>query len=388
MELTREDLDREFPSRRHGIQFNHAAVAPIPAGAAAALADYALALTGRASLDWRSWAREVDLVRERAAALIGADASVGGARSVALVPNTTTGLAYVASGLDWKPGDAIVTTATEFPANLAPWLDLARLGVEVRRIPTLDGAFAADDVAAACDAKTRLVSLSAVAYQSGFVAPVQEVGAFCKDRGIAFGLDAIQAVGAVPVDVAQANVAFLSADGHKWMLGPEGCGILFTTPDFRARLRAPSGWLNIRRNVAGDFEVPDRLDYVDGAERFEVGALPMPGVRALAASLGLLLEIGLPEIGRRIEAVHGVLLAGLPRLGWEPVLFGGFPRSGILSSRPPAGVDPRAAARHLEQNGIAASARGGFLRLSPHVGNDEEEAERVLDALRSFANRP
>jgi selenocysteine lyase/cysteine desulfurase len=166
------------------------------------------------------------------------------------------------------------------------------------------------------------------------------------------------------------------------MLGPEGCGILFTTPAFRSRLRAPSGWLNMRRAVAGDFRTGDTVEYVADAARFEPGALPMPGVHALAASLGLLLEIGVAEVGARIGRVLGVLGKGLPRLGWEPVLFDGPPRSGILSARPPAGTDPRAVAQRLEQKGIAVTARAGFLRMSPHVGNDEEEAERVLSALR------
>lgn len=383
MRFSKDDLDREFPSRRHGVQFNHAAVAPLPARAAEGLARYAAALTGRAVLDWKEWGRQADLLRGLAARLIGADESVGGARSVSVVPNTTSGLAYVASGLDWKPGDSIVTTATEFPANLAPWLDLARLGVEVRRIPTRDGAFTAEEVAAACDPKTRLVSLSAVAFHTGFVAPAEAVGAFCRERGILFGLDAIQAVGAMEVDVVRSRADFLSADGHKWMLGSEGCGILFTTPSFRQRLRAPSGWQNMKRTTPGDFRIGETIDYVSDAVRFEVGALPTPGVYALSASLGLLLEIGIPAVRERVGQVLAVLQEGLPRLGWDPVLFDGPPRSGILSARPPAGVDPRAVVARLERQGIAVTARAGFLRLSPHVGNDLEEAERVLNALRS-----
>ena len=386
MEFTRESLDREFPSRRHGVLFNHAAVSPLPARAAAALARYAQALTGRAVLDWKEWGHQTERLRQRTARLIGADESVGGARSVAVVANTTTGLSMVASGLDWAPGDSVVTTATEFPANLAPWLDLARHGVEVRRIPTLDGAFTAAEVESACGPRTRLVSLSAVGFHTGFVSPVDEVGAFCRSRGIVVGLDAIQAVGAGPVDVVRAKADFLAADGHKWMLGPEGCGILFTTPALRERLRAPSGWLNMKRPAAGDFKIGEMVDYVADASRFEVGALPTPGIYALSASLDLLLEIGIETVRRRIASVHSVLLDGLPRLGWEPVLFGGPPRSGILSARPPAGTDPRAAAAHLERQGIAVSAREGFLRLSPHVGNDEEEAEQVLVALKDFGS--
>ena len=165
------------------------------------------------------------------------------------------------------------------------------------------------------------------------------------------------------------------------MLGPEGCGLFFTTPAFRARLRPPSGWLNLRRTSPTAYEVGPRPDYVEDAAKFEIGALPMPGVFALHASLGLLHEAGPAAISSRIRAVLAVLEEGLPRLGWAPVLHGQAVRSGILAARPPAGGDARRAMKHLEANAVACSARAGFLRLSPHVANEPEDAVRVLDLL-------
>lgn len=381
MDLSRASLDRELPSRLSTIQMNHAAVSPLPARAAGALREYAELLSTRGPLAFPALDARVKSLREAGARLLGVTEELGGASSVSVVANTTTGLALVAGGLDWRPGDVVVTTESEFPANLAPWLDLARHGVEVRRVPTRDGAYAAEDVIAACDARTRLVSLSLVAYHTGFVAPAAEVGSFCRARGIAFGLDAIQAAGAVPVDVAALGADYLSADGHKWLLGPEGCGLFFTTPAFRARLRAPSGWLNLKRTHPTQYELGDRPEYVEDAGKFEVGALPMPGVFALHASIGLLLEAGTEAIGARIRAVHAVLEEGLPRLGFSPVLHGQAVRSGILAARPPAGLDARRAMKHLEANGVACSARAGFLRLSPHFGGEPGDAERVLALL-------
>jgi cysteine desulfurase/selenocysteine lyase len=381
VELSRETLDREFPSRLDGIQFNHAAVCPLPARGAEALAAYARKLSGRGALDWREWGAEADTLRAAAAALIGADESVGGARSVSVVPNTTWGLNLVAQGLDLAPGDSIVTTASEFPANLTPWLALERGGVRVKRLPTRDGAFTAEELAALCDATTRVVSISLVSFHTGFRAPVEAVGAFCRGRGIFFGLDAIQGVGAIPVNVPGWGVDFLSADGHKWMLGPEGCGILYTRPAFRERLRAPAGWTNLKRDGGAIFRVPEKPQFAADGTKFEVGALPTPGVYALRASAELLLEIGLDTIGRRIARTLAVLLEGLPKLGFSPVLFGGPPHAGILAARPPAGKDARFFAKRLSDAGIAVSAREGFLRLSPHAGNDEEEAGRVLAAI-------
>ncbi len=378
------DWDGEFPSRRHSIQFNHAAVCPLPRRALEALAGYARGLAERGSLDWKEWGAEADALRASAARLIGADDTVGGPRSVSIVPNTTSGLNLVAAGLDFRPGDSVVTTESEFPANLTPWIALERQGVTVRRLPTRDGAFTAGELFTACDATTRLVSISAVAFHTGFRASMEEIGAFCRERGIVYGLDAIQAVGAMPVDVVGWNVDFLSADGHKWMLGPEGCGILFTRPSLRDRLRAPAGWTNLKRDGVRIFRVSEAPEYATDATKFEVGALPTPGVYALRASLDLLLTIGLPEIGRRIAATLAVLVEGLPKLGFEPVLFDGPPRSGILAARPPAGKDPRFFAKHLNEKAISVAPREGFLRFSPHVGNDGEEAERILAALREL----
>ncbi len=384
MDFSRASLDREFPSRLSTIQMNHAAVSPLPVRAAAALGEYAELMSTRGPLAFPELMMRLAALREAGTRLLGVTAELGGASSVSIVPNTTYGLALVAGGLDWRPGDVIVTTESEFPANLAPWLDLARLGVEVRRIPTRDGAYTAEEVFAACSARTRLVSLSLVAYHTGFVAPAAEVSAFCRARGIAFGLDAIQAAGAIPVDVAALGADYLSADGHKWMLGPEGCGLFFTTPAFRARLRAPSGWLNLKRTHPTQYELGANPEYAEDATKFEIGALPMPGVFALHASIGLLLEAGLETVGRRIGAVLDLLAEGLPKVGFAPVVHRQDVRSGILAARPPEGVDARRAMSHLEASGVACSARAGFLRLSPHFGNEPEDAERVLELLARF----
>ena len=367
----------EFPSRKSSIQFNHAAVCPLPARAADAIRAYADNLSLRGALDWKDWIRKADEVRVLAARLIGADSPA----SIAIVPNTSYGLNLVASGFPFQPGDSVVTTASEFPANLAPWVALRARGVEVRRVPTVDGAFEAADVEALCDGTTRVVSVSLVAFHTGFRAPVEELAARCRARGIVFGLDGIQGVGAQRVDVSGSGVDFLSADGHKWMLGPEGAGILFTTPALRARLTPPAGWTNLDRANPTDYRVPDALRFRADGVRFEPGALPTPALYALAASLSLLLEIGMPAVEARIARTLGVLVDGLPRLGFAPVLFGGPPRSGILAARPPAGKEARYFQKRAADENIVISAREGFVRFSPHVGNDEEEAERVLALL-------
>jgi len=376
------DFLSEFPHKKSSIQFNHAAVCPLPARAADAIRAYADNLSLRGALDWKDWARKADEVRELAARLVGASDAVGGASSISIVPNTSFGLGIVASGFPFAAGDSVVTTASEFPANLAPWVALAGRGVAVRRVPTRDGQFTVEDVAALCDGTTRLVSVSLVAFHTGFRAPAEDLAAFCRSRGIVFGLDGIQAVGAQRVDVAGWGIDFLAADGHKWMLGPEGAGILFTAPSLRERLTPPAGWTNLERASPSDYRVPQELRFRADGARFEPGALPTPGLYALAASLGLLLEIGLPEVEERIARTLAVLVDGLPRLDFTPVLFGGPPRSGILAARPPEGKAARYYQKRAADESIVISAREGFVRFSPHVGNDEAEAERVLALLK------
>lgn len=380
-DFSKESLDHEFPSRRSAVHFNHAAVCPLPRRTADALAAFARKTSERGGLDWRSWNAEADAVRKLAARLVGAGEAVGGASSISIVPNTSWGLDLVAEGLDWREGDEVVTTVSEFPSNLTPWLLLERLGVTVKRVSTRSGAFTAEDVARACGNRTRLVCISAVAFHTGFVAPIADLAALCREQEILFGLDAIQALGAVPILLHETPVDFLVADGHKWLLSTEGCGILFTTPELRARLRAPGGWMNLARPF-GALAPRETPTYKTDGKRFEPGTLSTPGVYALKASLEMLLEIGLPMIGERIRRTLDVLAEGLPRLGYTPMLFENTPRSGILAARPPSGKDARFIWKRLDEKGIVMTAREGFVRFSPHVGNDEEEAERVLHALK------
>src|SRR5207248_17570 len=193
----------EFPSRAVSVQLNHAAVSPIPRVAFEALSRYASRLSTHGVIDWRDWDAEAESLRALGARLLGAGPRVGGADSISIISGTSSALNLLANALDWNAGDVVVTTASEFPSNIAPWIGLSRHGVAVRRVPTRDGAFTAGDVAALCDAKTRLVAISAVAYHTGFLAPVAEIAAFCRPRGILLGIDGIQAAGAVPLSVEE-----------------------------------------------------------------------------------------------------------------------------------------------------------------------------------------
>ena len=339
MDFSRESLDREFPSRLATIQMNHAAVSPLPARGAAALAEYARDLSTRGPLAFPELVgADRRPPRERGARLLGVTEELGGASSIAIVPNTTYGLSLVAQGLDWRPGDVVVTTESEFPANLTPWLDLARLGVEVRRVPTRDGAFTAEEVFAACDARTRLVSLSLVAYHTGFVAPAAEVGAFCRDERHRLRPRRDPGRRGDPGRRRRARRRLPLRRRAQVDARPRGVRALLHDALVPRRACAPpSGWLNLKRTNPARTRSASGPSTSTDATKFEIGAPPMPGVYALDASIGLLLEIGSETIGERIRAVLAVLEEGLPRLGLAPVLHGQAVRSGILAARPPAG---------------------------------------------------
>ena len=375
------DLAAEFPILRELVFLNHAGVAPLCRRAADALRAYA-GEAERFAYFQRGWYERVGEVKALAARLLGARDEA----SIAFVANTSTGLASVAKGLDWKPGDEVVVSGVEYPANRYPWQDLARFGVRMREVPERpDGRIDVADVVAALSERTRLVSLSEVQYASGFHIELRSIAEAVHRAGGYLCVDAIQSVGALPVDVAALGIDFLSADGHKWLLGPEGCGILYVREGLAPRLHPNVvGWMNmVDAGNYGDY----RFEFLTDARRFEPGSYNLPGIFALGASLGLLLEIGMDTVWRRIEALTTHLCEGLASRGYR--VFsprGEGQRSGIVSFVPPEPkqrVTPplEEIVARLEERGIVIALRAGRLRASPHFYNGTQQLDRLIEAL-------
>ncbi len=368
------NLDREFPVRRNLVYFNHAAVAPLPRRVAGAIVAHIENLRDRGAADWRKWYATIERTRRKAAEFLGA-----GDADLAFLPSTSWALNVVARGVDWKAGDNVVGDDMEFPSNYFPWKFLEDQGVEYRLVRNRAGRVTTQDIAAQVDARTRVVAVSWVAFHNGFVYPIEEIGAFCAEKGILFVVDAIQGLGALPLDVARSRIDVLAADAHKWLFGQEACTVFYVAPGARERLRASfGGWWNIHNEEEAGF-----LDYrgklYQSARRYEPGSLPTAQIAGLEAALGLLREIGVETVRDRILTVVGALRDGLAARGWritspEPVL------SGILAAVPPA-RDVRAMAKALEQRGIIVAPREGAVRFSPHVANDLGEVEKALAAI-------
>jgi selenocysteine lyase/cysteine desulfurase len=278
----------------------------------------------------------------------------------------------------------VVGDDMEFPANVYPWMMLEKRGVEFRIATSRDGRVSVDDIAAKVDARTRIVSVAWVAFHNGWVYPIEEIGEFCREKGILFVVDAIQGLGALPIDVGEVPVDVLVADPHKWLLGPEACTVFYVAEGARERLPPiAAGWWNVKsEHTYLDY----RLDFFLGGRRYEPGSLPTAQVMALAAALDLLEEMGAGEVERRILELVGALREGLAARGWrittpEPLLSLRHPaptRSGILAAVPPGG-DAWKMAKGLEERGVIVASREGAVRFSPHAYNSLGEVERILE---------
>ncbi|HEV8231080.1 MAG TPA: aminotransferase class V-fold PLP-dependent enzyme [Thermoanaerobaculia bacterium] len=375
-DFSAENLDREFPVRRNVVYWNHAAVAPLPRRVADAITAHIDNVRDRGAADWRAWYSAIDETRGKAAQLIGARAS-----EIAFLPSTSWALNFVAQAFAWKSGDNVVGDDMEFPANVYPWMLLERRGVEYRLARNRDGRIGVDEIAAVVDARTRVVAVSWVAFHNGWVYPIEEIGAFCREKGILFVVDAIQGLGALPLDIADSKVDVLAADSHKWLLGAEACAVFYVSEGARERVPAAfGGWWNVRHETSHARGYLDyRLDFHLGGQRYEPGSLPTAQVKGLSAALDLLDDMKVEENSWRIVENVSALAEGLRERGWKIATPEPF-RSGILSAVPPDG-DARRAAKELEARGIIASPREGGVRFSPHAYNDLAEVERILRTL-------
>jgi len=368
------NLEQEFPVLREITFLNHAGVSPVPARSAQAMRDVVGELERFGPLYQKKDQQRLEWLRTAAARLLHCSSD-----EIAFVKNTTEGLCLVAEGLPWRPGDNVVTADHEFPANVYPWRSLESRGVELRIVPENDCRFEVQDFADAIDEHTRLLTVSAVEFSTGFRMPLEQLGRLCRARGVLFCVDAIQALGAMPFDVERMGIDFLSADGHKWLLGPEGFGIFYCRRDrIPALSNCVLGWVGVEN--PSDYDRTDQ-PWVPTARRFEEGSHNLIGAVGLAGAVELLLEVGIEQIEQRVLALTRRLIEGLEARGCE--IF--TPREdnarlGIVSFRHPTEPSGRLFQRLLDRKIIAAHRRE-WVRVSPHFYNNEAQIDAVLSTL-------
>ncbi|MEZ6093706.1 MAG: aminotransferase class V-fold PLP-dependent enzyme [Pirellulaceae bacterium] len=371
-----------FPVAKKWAYFDHAAVAPIPQKAHDLMMKYAAQALHEGDAVWPDWSKQYEATRDLAASLINAQRT-----EIGLVPNTSFGINMISEGFPWQSGDNVVLPAHEFPSNVYPWLHLADRGVEVRTVPLDGNRVCPNRMADACDSRTRIVSVSWVGYASGYRLDPKEMATVAHDAGALFFLDAIQGLGVFPLDVRDADIDFLAADGHKWMCGPEGAGILFIKQELLKTIRPLNvGWNSVAQG--NDFSRVE-LNIRDAASRYESGTQNLAGFIGLLGSLQTLQEFGLAndrsDVGERILDLTDHLCESLGECGCNVLSDRDKDsvKSGIVLFELP-GHDCAAVKKQLFDERIIVSNRAGKLRAAPHAYNDEQDIERLASALKKI----
>ncbi|SFQ81293.1 Selenocysteine lyase/Cysteine desulfurase [Halopseudomonas formosensis] len=368
----------EFPQDPAICYLNHAAVAPWPKRAAEAVKAFACENLHQGARDYPRWVQLEHRLRGQLQTLLNAP----GKGDIALVKNTSEALSFVAMGLDWTEGDEVLISDEEFPSNRIPWEALAPRGVRLRQV-SLNGADPEGALIEAMGPATRLLSISSVQYASGLRMDLARLGRACRERGILFCVDAIQSLGAIELDVQAIHCDFAMADGHKWLLGPEGLGVFYCRREVRDRLHLTQfGWHMVE--ALGDY---DRADWMPAstARRFEPGSPNTLAQHALSASLELLLEVGLGRIQEALQQRTAYLIQSIGALPGARLLSPATPerRAGIVTFSF-AGIDSQWLYQRLMQAGVVCAARGGGVRWSPHFYTSQEVLDRALGILRDL----
>lgn len=371
-----DQLRALFPVTQSTIYLNHAAVSPPPTPTIAAVESQLRDVSSNGSLNYRNWVATKEHARKLAASMIGARPE-----QVAFMRNTSDGLSSVANGLRWQPGDNLVTFRKEFPSNIYPWLRIRdTLGVEVRICEERDGRIDLDELIGLIDARTRVVAISQVQYASGFRANLERLGRAARRHDALLVVDVIQAMGVIPIDVESELIDVAAAAGHKWLLTPEGVGLLYLSD--RARER-------IEPTLVGWVSVPNPEDYSNfeqgwnrGTLAWESGTGPSALLYGLEASLRLLTETGVDRIADYLEQLTDHLCERLQNSDYHIVSSrADGEKSQIVCVSHKGHLSPMNLYAHLKMRNIVTAPRGDRLRISPHFYNSPEEINTLIDSL-------
>ncbi len=310
--------------------------------------------------------------------------------NLAFVKNTTEGMGLIANGYPFQPGDQVISYVHEYPANHYPWRIQERRGVELVLLPDRDlnlsrpagspVAWTLSDLEERITPRTRLVALSHVQFASGYTADLKPLADLCRAHDIDLVLDVAQSLGCLPVYPDQLKIAAAVSSGWKWLLGPVGTGLLYTSEAFRAKLQPV---------MVGAETMRQGLHYLDhawdphaSAKCFEYSTAPISLAAALECCVRELpLRYGLEAIQAEIYRLQDIFLAALDQHRCRPVIGPELQRTPILSLIIPEGAET--ARRALLKNRVICTERGGYLRIAPHFYNTEEELEKAARLLNA-----
>lgn len=374
-----ENWAKEFPLQDGLIHLNHAGVGPWPQRSVTAIEIFAQENSKLGAKQFRHWERVETELKQLICQLINASNT----DDIALVKNTSEALSIVAYGIEWDKNDNIIFAQQEFPSNRIIWQSLApRFGVQTRCVDLYQANTPEDALFEQVDKNTRLISVSAVQYTNGLRMDLDRISDFCQSNEILLCVDAIQQLGAIPLDLHQTAADFIMADGHKWLLSPEGIGLFYCNPKIRQQLHLHQfGW-HMMANL-GDYESQD-WSIEDTARRFECGSMNNLGIHAMHSSLTLLQQIGIAniydDISRNIDYLHDKLkkynLNILSDMRQKR-------RSGIFTMQFPD-IDNYLLYKYLIQADVLCAYRNGGIRFSPHFYTSYDVIDEALNRVLSF----
>jgi selenocysteine lyase/cysteine desulfurase len=367
-----KELRRLFPVTERYVYFNHAASGPLPTTTTAAMTEYLDRSSRHGGVPYQEAEAVVEDARALAARLMRVKPE-----GLAFVKNTSAGAIIAISSIEWQAGDNVVLMKDAFPSNSYPF-DYLLPRVEKRYVTSAELASGSDCVYRLADKHTRAVALDWVHFLSGARADIGAIGRFCRESGIWFLVDVMQGLGAVDFDFGSLDADFVYAGGNKWLLGPEGIGLLWVNPEKLPALKpANLGWLSARWDDFNDVYSPKLMKA--GASRFEEGTKNYPGIYGLRESMRILLDVGTADVEKQVRRVVDALRKQLIAAGFEiPTPEEPKRSAGIITCRKP-GTDMSALFRRLKAQDRICSLRENSLRLAPHFYNTEDEAVRFIE---------
>jgi cysteine desulfurase/selenocysteine lyase len=318
----------------------------------------------------------VDETKELLSVLINANPD-----RLAFVDNTSNGLNIIAQSIEWKKGDRILLNDIEFPANVYPFLNLKRLGVEVDFVKSENGIVTADDIINSVKNGTKMISVSFVQFLSGYKIDLEKVGNYCRSNNIVFCVDGIQGIGAANIDVQKSKIDFLSSGTQKWLMGLQGLAFIYITEELQRKIHpANLGWLSV--NNAWNL-LDYKLDLKASANVFQGGTLNSFGIYALNSSLRLFQEFGFNNVAENVSSNSIYFIDSLIKQGYQPILGNCDKQNiaGIVTYMP---ENPDQVFESLSKKNIICSLREGQIRFSPHFYNTKEEIDTVVDELKKI----
>lgn len=370
-----------FPHIQTGkIWLNHAAVSPLSRRVSAVITEH---LNDRSFGDIDVYPKVIAVynrTKHQLAALINTTPE-----RIAFTSNTSDGLNILAQGLNWKSGDRILLNSSEFPANVVPFLNLKKFGVEIDFINAPTGEITADDIERAITPRTRLLSISFVQFLSGFKADLVAIGKICKQHNVFFCVDSIQGLGAAPLDVQAAQIDFLSNGGHKWLMGLMGLGFVYVSAELQEQIEQRyMGWTSNKHFFSDFFRY--RIDLDETARRYENGTQNYLAIAALGESTSILLDIGISNIHNHLLSLTEQIITFCDTKGFELVTpREQSKRAGIVTIKHP---EAQTMFNDLTEQRIITSLREGMIRIAPHFYNSDEDLRALFSILQYYSGVP